>query len=104
MENYPTYLFKRFIDNDEQTYNAVIMVKKDTIKNIPEEKERIIFMEAYLGELFTSLTKPAHSMPFIYDDIIRNITQVIEKTPFYILHCLPNKEAAVICNKTISRT
>lgn len=40
----------------------------------------------------------------IYDDIIRNITQVIEKTPFYILHCLPNKEAAVICNKTISRT
>ena len=40
----------------------------------------------------------------IYDDIIKNITQVIEKTPFYILHCLPNKEAAVICNKTISRT
>ena len=40
----------------------------------------------------------------IYDDIIRNITQVIEKTPFYILHCLPNKEAAIICNKTISRT
>lgn len=39
----------------------------------------------------------------IYDDIIKNITQVIEKTPFYILHCLPNKEAAVICNKTISR-
>lgn len=32
MENYPTYLFRRFIDNDEQTYNAVIMVKKDTIK------------------------------------------------------------------------
>ena len=40
----------------------------------------------------------------IYYDIIKNITQVIEKTPFYILHCLPNKEAAVICNKTISRT
>lgn len=39
----------------------------------------------------------------IYDDIIKNITQVIEKTPFYILHCLPNIEAAVICNKTISR-
>ena len=82
MENYPTYLFRRFIDNDEQTYNAVIMVKKDTIKNIPEEKERIIFMEAYLGELFTSLTKPAHSMPFIYDDIISYIKGEID---FYYL-------------------
>ena len=78
MENYPTHLFKRFIDNDEQTYNAVIMVKKDAIKNIPEEKERIIFMEAYLEELFTSLTKPAHSMPFIYDDIISYIKGEID--------------------------
>lgn len=35
-------------------------------------------MEAYLGELFTSLTKPAHSMPFIYDDIISYIKGEID--------------------------
>ena len=40
----------------------------------------------------------------IYDEIIRNITQVIETTPFYMLHCLPNRESAVICNSAISRT
>ena len=47
-------------------------------RDIPEEKERIIFMETYLGELFTSLTKPAHSMPFIYDDIISYIKGEID--------------------------
>lgn len=40
---------------------------------------------------------------YIYDEIIRNIAQIIETTPFYMLHCLPNREAAVICNKVISR-
>lgn len=39
----------------------------------------------------------------IYDEIISNITHIIETTPFYMLHCLPNKEAAIICNKAISR-
>ena len=78
MENYPTYLFRRFIDNDEQTYNAVIMVKKDTIKNIPDKEDQIAYMEEYLRELFTSLTKPAHSMPFIYDDIISYIRGEID--------------------------
>lgn len=39
----------------------------------------------------------------IYDEIINNITRIIETTPFYTLHCLPNKEAAIICNKVISR-
>lgn len=39
----------------------------------------------------------------IYDEIISNITHIIETTPFYMLHCLPNKEAAIICNKTITR-
>ena len=73
MENYPTHLFKRFIDNDEQTYNAVIMVKKDAIGYMPNKEDQIAYMEEYLGELFTSLTKPAHSMPFIYDDIISYI-------------------------------
>ena len=78
MENYPTHLFKRFIDNDEQTYNAVIMVKKNTIDYIPDKENQIVYMEEYLRELFTSLTKPAHSMPFIYDDIINYIKGEID--------------------------
>lgn len=39
----------------------------------------------------------------IYDDIISTMTKVIETTPFYILHCLPNKEAALVCHERISR-
>ena len=73
MENYPTLLFRRFIDNDEQTYNAVIIVKKDAVVYMPNKEDQIAYMEMYLRELFTSLTKPAHSMPFIYDDIISYI-------------------------------
>ena len=78
MESYPTYLFRRFIDNDEQTYNAVIMVKKNTIDYMPDKENQIVYMEEYLRELFTSLTKPAHSMPFIYDDIINYIKGEID--------------------------
>ena len=39
----------------------------------------------------------------IYDEIISNITCIIETTPFYMLHCLPNKESAMVCNEAISR-
>jgi hypothetical protein len=32
------------------------------------------------------------------------ITKIIETTGIYILHCLPNKEAAEICNKMITKS
>jgi hypothetical protein len=39
----------------------------------------------------------------IYRRIGDTITKIIETTNIYILHCLPDKEAAMICQKTISR-
>ena len=39
----------------------------------------------------------------IYDGIITNMTRVIETTPCYVLHCLPNREAAEVCHKAIAR-
>lgn len=38
----------------------------------------------------------------IYDEIISNITCIIETTPFYMLHCLPNKESAMVCNEAMT--
>ena len=31
------------------------------------------------------------------------VTKIVETTGIYTLHCLPNKEAAIICNKAISK-
>ena len=39
----------------------------------------------------------------IFERICDTVTRIIETTPIYILHCLPNKEAAILCNKAISR-
>ena len=39
----------------------------------------------------------------IYGRICDVITKVVEKIPIYILHCLPDEEAARICHKEIAR-
>ena len=39
----------------------------------------------------------------IFRRICNTVTKIVETTPIYTLHCLPNKEAAILCNKTISR-
>ncbi|MBR1469158.1 MAG: hypothetical protein IJ605_03480 [Prevotella sp.] len=39
----------------------------------------------------------------IFERICNTVTRIIETTPIYTLHCLPNKEAAILCNKAISR-
>ena len=36
-----------------------------------------------------------------YDKICDTISDVVETTGIYELHCLPNPEAAILCNKTI---
>lgn len=57
-------------------------------------------------EAFASFLPSCSSMKWdikIYDNICNTITKVIETTGIYILHCLPNKEAAIICHKMISK-
>jgi hypothetical protein len=39
----------------------------------------------------------------IYNHICDIITRIIEATPIYVLHCLPDEEAAQLCYKTIKR-
>jgi len=39
----------------------------------------------------------------IFDNVCNTITNVIEVSDIYILHCIPNKEAAIICHNAISK-
>ena len=55
---------------------------------------------------FVSMLPACSSMIWdtdIYRRIGDTITKIIETTDTFILHCLPDKEAALICQKTISR-
>lgn len=58
-------------------------------------------------EAFASLLESVSSMKWdhaIFDRICKIISKLIEIVPNYNLHCLPNKEAALVCNKAISRS
>jgi len=39
----------------------------------------------------------------IYEHVCNAVTRIIETTPVYTLHCLPDAEAAQICHQTIAR-
>ena len=39
----------------------------------------------------------------IFNRICDTVTHIIETTGIYILHCLPNKEAAEVCHKAIAK-
>ena len=55
---------------------------------------------------FASLLPACSSMKWdsaTYNHLCDAITRIIETTPIYTLHCLPDEEAAQICHKTIAR-
>lgn len=57
-------------------------------------------------EAFASLLPACSSMKWdttIYNNLCDDITRLIETTPIYTLHCLPDEEAARICHQTIAR-
>ena len=57
-------------------------------------------------EAFTSFLPSCSTMKWdsdIYNNICDTITKVVETTGIYILHCLPNREAAEICNQEIAQ-
>lgn len=57
-------------------------------------------------QAFASLLPCCSSMKWdndIYNAICDTITRLIETTDIFTLHCLPDKEAAEICHKTISK-
>ena len=57
-------------------------------------------------EAFASLLPSCSTMKWdedIFNGICNTVTRVVEITNSYILHCLPDQEAAEICHKEISR-
>lgn len=55
---------------------------------------------------FASFLPACSSMKWdndIYDGICTTVTAIVETTPIYTLHCLPDREAAIVCNTAISR-
>ncbi|MBQ7471459.1 MAG: hypothetical protein IJS97_03435 [Prevotella sp.] len=58
-------------------------------------------------EAFASFLPSCSSMKWdetIFDHICQVVTKVIETTPIYTLHCLPDEAAAQLCNATITST
>lgn len=56
-------------------------------------------------EAFASLLPACSSMKWdkdIFNYICNTITQLVEKANIYTLHCLPNQEAAEVCNEAIA--
>ena len=57
-------------------------------------------------EAFASFLPSCSSMKWdsdIFNAICNTVTKVVETTGIYTLHCLPDKEAAILCHKTISQ-
>lgn len=57
-------------------------------------------------EAFATLLPACSSMKWdgdIYNAICDSITRIIETTNIYVLHCLPNREAAEVCCREIRR-
>lgn len=55
---------------------------------------------------FMSMLASCTSMKWdedIYTNVCNTISKVVETTGIYTLHCLPNKEAAILCNEAISK-
>ena len=57
-------------------------------------------------EAFASFLPSCSSMKWdndIFNNVCNTVTKVVETTGIYTLHCLPDKEAAILCHKTISQ-
>lgn len=57
-------------------------------------------------EAFASLLPACSSMKWddnIFPQICDTVAKIVETTPIYTLHCLPDKQAAILCNKTIAK-
>ncbi|MBR0049847.1 MAG: hypothetical protein IJP74_11130 [Prevotella sp.] len=71
------------------------------IERAPENRiERLKTIEA-----FASLLPACSSMKWdtiIYNNLCDAITRIVEKVPVYTLYCLPDEEAAHICQTTVS--
>ncbi|MGN1376453.1 MAG: hypothetical protein ACI4V5_07850 [Prevotella sp.] len=57
-------------------------------------------------QAFASLLPCCSTMKWdekLYNEYCNTLTEIIKTTNIYTLHCLPDKEAAILCNKEISK-
>ena len=57
-------------------------------------------------QAFASLLPACSSMKWdtvIYNNLCDAVTRLIETTPIYTLHCLPDEEAALLCHRTLTQ-
>ncbi len=84
--------------NVKARLGAMVTIKRDTTNHV--EKQSTL-------EAFSSLITSCSVMKWdssVMDDVCHIITKIIETTPNYSLYCRPDKESAIICEKTISRS
>ena len=58
-------------------------------------------------EAFISVLPSCASMKWdedLWDRVCTNVTKLVEQVPCYILHCLPDEEAAMICHNAIHKS
>ena len=82
-----------------------VKAKLGAVTRIDRATENSIEKMSHI-EAFASFLPSCSSMKWdndIFNKICDTVTKVVETTSIYTLHCLPNKEAAVLCNKTISK-
>ncbi len=71
------------------------------IERAPENK----VVRQHPVEAFASFLPSCSTMKWesrLYNDVMDTISKIIETTGMYTLHCLPNKEAAEVCNAAIA--
>ncbi len=104
----------RFIDGDAYIYGSPwsgktpcyrnTKAKLGAITRIDRAKENWVERLSPI-EAFASLLPSCSSMKWdknIFDKICNTVTKLVETSNIYTLHCLPNKEAAEICNQAIA--
>lgn len=74
---------------------AITRIERDSCNHI----EQLSPIQA-----FASLLPSCSSMKWdstLYGYLCDTITEIIEQTPVYVMHCRPDKEAAIVCQKAL---
>ena len=105
----------RIIDGQPYIYGSPWSGKTPCYRNIRARLGAMTRIERSLhnecerlgtAQAFASILPACSSMqwdPEVHSNLCDIISRIIETTPCYTMHCLPNEEAARVCHQTISR-
>ncbi|MBP7768199.1 MAG: hypothetical protein KA067_03890 [Prevotella sp.] len=105
----------RFIDGEPYIYGSPWSGKTPCYRNVKARLGAITRIDRAPSnsieklnpvDAFASMLPSCSAMKWdsdIFNHICNTITRIVETTGIYTLHCLPDKEAAILCNQTISK-